>query len=138
MSRRYPPLRLVSVPVATREQRDAARRRRGYWVRQARKLRGWTLKELAHTLGYEGDATGNLSKWESGERPIPSDMFGPLAVALGLPSDFLVKPPLTDEERLEEAMRNAADLEREDWEAGVDRYPSDADEPGGGLGRRSA
>ena len=130
-------LRLLSV-VMTDEQREATRRRRGHWVRTARRRRELTQKELAASLGYVGNQTGNISKWESGERRISGDMFTPLARALGLPARFLINPPLTDEERLDAAMREAGELEREGWEAGEDPSPADDDEPGDAPRRRSA
>lgn len=128
-------LRLVSVSMA---EREAARRRRGYWVRLARKRRGWGQKELAHALGYTDGQSGNLSKWESGERPIPSDLFESIALVLGLPSDFLVRPPKTDEERLDEAIQSAADAERRDWEGEQDQDREDDAEPAASRSRRSA
>lgn len=104
-------------------EKAATRRRRGYWVRIARKRKGWGQKELAHALGYNEGQSGNLSKWESGERPIPSDLFQPLAIALGLPADFLVNPPQTDEERLDEAIQSGIDAEQRDWEAEQEQAP---------------
>lgn len=89
-------------------------------------------------LGYEASATGNISKWEAGERPVPSDMFTPLARALGLPAEFLISPPPTDEERLAAAIESAAALEREDWDVGADRFPGAGAAPDGAPGRRSA
>jgi len=122
----------------TDQDREAVRVRRGYWIRLGRRAKGWTLKELGAALGYEGDVTGNLSKWESGDRPVPSDMFTPVARALGLPPLYLVNPPMTDEERLDAAMREAADLEREDWEAGEARARAAGGEPGDAPRTRSA
>jgi transcriptional regulator with XRE-family HTH domain len=122
----------------TDEQRDAVRRRRGYWVRLARRNKGLGLKEFGHALGYTGNVTGNLSKWETGDRPIPSDMFEPIARVVGLPPNFLVRPPLTDEERLDAAIRLAAEQELQDWAEGVDRSQEADDEPDAGPGRLSA
>lgn len=122
----------------TEEQRDAVRRRRGYWVRLARRSKGLGLKEFGHRLGYTGNVTGNLSKWETGDRPIPSDMFEPIARVVGLPPNFLVRPPLTDEERLAEAMRLASEQELADWAEGVDRSLAADDERPAEPGRRTA
>lgn len=119
-------------------EKAATRRRRGYWVRIARERKGWTQKELAHALGYNGSQTGNLSKWESGERPIPSDLFAPLAQALDLPADFLVNPPLTDEDRLDAAIQSGIAAEQRDWEGEPDLAPKADDEPGDVPGRLSA
>lgn len=135
MSVQFPSLRLVSVSMA---DRMAARRRRGYWIRLARRRKGWGQKRLAHALGYTDGQAGNLSKWESGERPIPSDLFEPLARALGLPPKFLVSPPMTDEERLDEAIQSASDAERQDLEPGEERGPAADDGPDASPGRRSA
>ena len=119
-------------------EKAATRRRRGYWVRLARERKGWTQKELAHALGYNDGQTGNLSKWESGERPIPSDLFEPLAIALGLPANFLVRPPKTDEDRLEEAIQFASTAERQDWGSEERLGPEDGGGPAASPGTRSA
>lgn len=99
--------------------RQALRRRRGYWIALARKRQRLTLDALAELVGYGTGSGSIVSRWESGDRPVPSDRFGRLADVLDLPSDYLVEPPTTDEERLEDlALRRArADAEIADAEA---------------------
>lgn len=66
-----------------------------------------TLDHLAELLGYEKGGGSVVSRWESGERPVPSDRFPDIARALTLPPDFLVNPPKTDRERLAELAQEA-------------------------------
>jgi hypothetical protein len=65
-------------------------------------------------------------------------MFEALARALGLPASFLVKPPMTDEERLDAAIQSASDAEQQDWDSGQDRGPGADDGLGDEPDRRSA
>lgn len=116
--------------------RDLARRRRGRWIRLARERRELTTDGLAAALGYKGAKPGSVvSRWESGERAVPSDLFPAIAAVLQLPAEWLTNPPMTDlerlEERLDELMNAAARLERDDWAAGEDRAPEDGDGPAG-------
>lgn len=103
---------LVSAAVATEEEIQAVRKRRGFWIQRARKRKGYTLEALAAAMGYR--SISGVSRWESGGRAVPGDKFEPLARYLSLPPGFLVNPPLTDDERLDEAVRAAEELERED------------------------
>jgi transcriptional regulator with XRE-family HTH domain len=104
--------------MATVEEIEAERRRRGYWIKRARERRVLTLDALAADLGYAAKSGSTISLWEAGLRPVPSDKFSRLADLLELPVAWLVKPPLTDEERLEAAIRRGSDEEKRDWEAG--------------------
>lgn len=120
--------------VVAESDRDITRRRRGWWVRVARERKDMKTDTLAKALGYKGTKAGTIvSRWESGERPIPSDHFPALSVLLDLPRDWLATPPETDRDRLErrisELARDAAALERADFEAGEDGGPGDAGEP---------
>lgn len=121
----------------TKEDEDLVHRRRGWWIRVAREQRGLTLAAFAEALGY-ADGQGTVSLWEKGLRPVPSSKFPAIADLLNLPDRFLVRPPSTDEERLEAAVRAAEELEREDWAAGQDRGRGGVDAPGAEPGRRSA
>jgi transcriptional regulator with XRE-family HTH domain len=107
--------------MATKEEIEAERRRRGYWIKRARERRDLTLDALAELLGYAANSGSTISLWEAGVRPVPSDKFSRLVDLLELPLGWLVKPPLTDEERLDLAIQRASELEREDWEAGEGR-----------------
>lgn len=69
------------------------------------------IETLAATLGYK-DGKGTVSLWESGGRPVPSGKFPMLQELLQLPDRYLVKPPETDEERLDAAIQSASDAER--------------------------
>jgi transcriptional regulator with XRE-family HTH domain len=114
MSVQYPPLRLLSAVMATKEEQLATRRRRGYWIKRARERQDLTLEAVAGSLGYSPKSISTISRWEDGTRPVPSDKLEPLARLLSLPAAWLINPPLTDEERLDAAVSAAADLERED------------------------
>ncbi len=139
MSLRYPPLRLITAGVATREEQLAVRKRRGYWVQRARKRKGLTQQALAQLMGYTTDRPESVvSRWEKGERPIPSDKLEPLARHLSLPSNYLISPPLTDDERLDRAVREGSALERSDWDAAEERAREVVVEPVAARGRRSA
>lgn len=112
----YPPLRLLSVGMATREEQLRVRRRRGYWIHRARDRQGMTLQALAELLGYSGKSISTISRWETGDRQVPSDKLALLAHHLSLPESWLVNPPETDDERLDRAVREAEELERQDAE----------------------
>lgn len=112
----HAPVRLVSAVMASREELEAERKRRGYWIRRARELHGLTQHAVAEALGYSGKSLSTVSLWESGLRPVPSDKIGPLSRLVKLPPDWIVNPPLTDEERLSAAVLAAEELEREDAE----------------------
>jgi transcriptional regulator with XRE-family HTH domain len=131
------PIRLYRTEMADSE-RDAVRRRRGYWISLARRRKGMTLDALAAHVGY-GEASGSvISRWESGDRAVPSDRFGRLANVLDLPADYLVNPPLTDSERLDELARVAVAEEREDWERAQTTLPDAEDGHDGQRQRRPA
>jgi transcriptional regulator with XRE-family HTH domain len=124
--------------MATKEEQLAARIRRGYWIRRARERRGLTLQDVAMSLGYSGKSLSTPSLWESGKRPVPSDKLEPLGRLLNLPDGFLLRPPLTDDERLDAAIAAAAAGEQRDWEAAGEDAPGVVAERGGGLRRLTA
>lgn len=138
MLARRPPLRLVSAVMATKEEQMAARRRRGYWIERARIRRGMTLDAVAVALGYSEKSTSTVSRWEDGQRPIPSDKLEVLARVLGLPPSWLVTPPETDDERLDRAVRDAEELERQDAERAQAPGRSTDDAPAPALRRLTA
>jgi transcriptional regulator with XRE-family HTH domain len=124
--------------MATKEEQLATRRRRGYWIERARLRRDLTLEAVCEALGYSAKSISTVSRWESGERPVPSDKLEPLARLLSLPPAWLINPPLTDDERLDDAVRDAEELERQD----AGRAPAPARPisavPAPSLRRRSA
>ena len=124
--------------MASVEELQAERRRRGYWIRRARERKGMTLDGLAELMGYAAKSGSTVSLWETGQRPVPSDRMGPLAAVLQLPAHWLVNPPPTDDERLEAAVRDATELERLDSEREADRDRRAAGGPDAELRRRSA
>ena len=125
MLARDPPLRLVSAGMATKDEQLAVRRRRGYWIERARIGQGMTLADLAARLGYRPTSTSTISRWEDGQRPVPSDKMATLAKELKLPPGWLVNPPETDDERLARAVREAEALEQQDAErAGAPARPA--------------
>lgn len=84
------------------------RRRRGYWLRLARERTGMTQDAVAHELGLR---TGtSLVHWERGDRDPSVAQLSALADLYGLPVDVLLKPPQTDEERLEQLARGGTAL----------------------------
>ena len=119
-------------------ERQAVRRRRGYWIALARKRKQLTGDALAELVGYAKGSGSVVSRWESGDRPVPSDRFERIAEVLDLPAAWLVKPPLTDSERLEQVVSEGAALERRDWEREEAERRAAADEPGDTPDTRSA
>jgi transcriptional regulator with XRE-family HTH domain len=124
--------------MATPDEQLAVRIRRGYWIRRARERKGFTLTYVASMLGYKDKSISTLSRWESGDRQVPGDKFEPLARLLDLPAGFLVSPPLTDDERLDAAVRAASALEREDWEKEQATHRAAGGEPDAEPDTRSA
>lgn len=112
-------------------------RRRGWWIRVARERLEINIDDLARVAGYK-DGKGTVSLWEKGKRPVPSGKFPMLTRLLRLPYSYLVNPPMTDEERLDAAIRAASDAERRDWDLEQDPGREDGDEPDVSPGRRSA
>lgn len=83
------------------------RRRRGYWLRLARRQSGLTLKEVAQALGYSLKSQTTIRLWELGDRD-PSDIqLTRIAAVYKIPVDVLIKPEATDEERLVEWVRQS-------------------------------
>jgi len=124
--------------MATPAEQLAVRKRRGYWIKRARERKGYTLHLVASRLGYSDKSLSTISRWEDGERQVPSDKIEPLSRLLSPPPRFLVRPPLTDDERLAQAVLDAEELEREDWDAGEGGDPGAGGAPGASPRRRSA
>lgn len=128
--------RLGSAAMAEDEQK--AQRRRGHWLLMARRRKGATVTDAAIAAGLSKKSGGHVSRWEKGERAISLVQLRRLANFYGVPFDSLATPDLTDEERLEVAIRSASDAERADWAAEQAQDPGDGDAPDGGRRRRSA
>lgn len=124
--------------MATPAEQLAVRKRRGYWIKRARERHGYTLQFVASRLGYSDKSISTISRWEDGVRQVPSDKIEPLSRLLSLPAAFLVSPPATDDERLDEAVRDAEALEREDWASGQGADPAAAGGPTVGPRRLTA
>lgn len=127
-----PPLRLVSADMAD----DALdRRRRGFWLWMARERKRATLADAARAAGMELGSASTISLYEAGQREVPLPRLKRLASFYGLPLSVFTDPQPTAMERLEQLERAAADLEREDWEAG-ERGPQPIEGDTGGEPRR--
>jgi transcriptional regulator with XRE-family HTH domain len=85
--------------------------RRGYWLKRARARATLTLSAAAHAAGLSKTSGSTVSHWEDGSRPIKVMHLERLASAYGVPVEFFLRPPVTDDERLDLAAGGVADLE---------------------------
>jgi transcriptional regulator with XRE-family HTH domain len=122
--------------MAQDEDQEAVRR--GYWLRRARDKAGVTLSDAAVTAGLQATSGSTVSLWERGQRGIKVHQMKRLAVRYGVPVSLFTDPPMTDDERLAEAIADATRLEREDSASAGEQYPRGDDEPGGSRHRRLA
>lgn len=122
--------RLPSAAMTQEEDQEA--RRRGYWLRRARQRAGVTLSDAALTAGLSSTSGSTVSLWESGQRSIKVIQLTRLAKRYGVPVTMFTDPPITDDERLDAAVADAAALEREDWEAAQEPRPRGAGGRGAG------
>lgn len=94
------------------EEAAIVRRRRGWWLRVARERAGMTQSAVAHELGLR---TGTaVVHWENGDRDPSVLQLTALADLYGMTLDFFSRPPVTDEEWLDDYARGATSLGRED------------------------
>jgi transcriptional regulator with XRE-family HTH domain len=93
---------------------DLEAKRRGYWLRHARLRRGVTLADAAETAGLAPGSGSTVSLWERGLRPISLLQRKRLAIRYGVPVSWFVDPPMTDEERLTEAIEASVALVPDD------------------------
>lgn len=112
-------------------------------MRIARERLGLSTDQVAKAVGYTGQKPGSIvTRWEKGERAVPSDRFELLARVLDMPPEWLTTPPVSDVERLETRLddlaRAAGVLEREDWKAAEERAPAAGDEPDDAPRRQTA
>lgn len=128
--------RLPSAAMTQEEDREAVRR--GYWLRRARQKAGVTLADAAVTAGLKDTSGSTVSLWESGQRSIKVVQLTRLARRYGVPVSMFTDPPITDDERLDEAIADASRLEREDWDAAAEAHRPGAGARGDGPRRRLA
>lgn len=77
------------------------RRRRGYWLRMARRRANLTLEAVADLMEYSKRSSSTIKLWEDAKRD-PSDVqLQRIARVLGVPVEIFTDPDMTDEERLE-------------------------------------
>jgi transcriptional regulator with XRE-family HTH domain len=91
-------------------EEDAEAVRRGYWLRRARDNAGITLSDAAVTAGLSAGSGSTVSLWERGQRPIKVHQMKRLALRYGVPVTLFTDPPMTDDERLREAIAEATRL----------------------------
>lgn len=140
------PLRLASV-LMTEAEREAERRRRGYWLRLARENagpNGGVLNQAvaAKAIGLSERSGSAISDMEKGKREASATELTILARLYGVPVSWFSEPKPTDLEELLEAKRLAADAlddEAADWAAGEqERDPAAEGGADGPRGRRTA
>lgn len=104
----------------------------------ARERAGLSQESAAKELGLSGRSKSTLSAWESGARDPKASMLARMARLYGVPIDMIADPEPTAYEvidrRLDEIVREASALERQDWEREQARHRGAegerADEPG--------
>jgi transcriptional regulator with XRE-family HTH domain len=107
-------LRLLAM-LPSDEELARRQRRTAWWLHAVRRVRRKTLKEVADYLGLK--ASASVGDFERGETVPSLRQLTLLAAVYEVPLELFTNPPLTDEERISELPRAAAELEREDWEA---------------------
>lgn len=107
-----PPWLALAAMTDLDEKRDAIRR--GYWMRRARMGAGVTLEDAAMTVGLSKKSGSTISLWEAGKREIKVQQMKRLARRYGVPASLFMNPAKTDDERLAEAVAEAARLALED------------------------
>jgi len=121
----------------TSEEDDEAIRR-GYWLRRARDNARVTLSDAAVTAGLSAGSGSTVSLWEHGQRPIKVHQMKRLALRYGVPATLFTDPPMTDDERLRDAIAEATRLALVDSSAGEGtRRPADV-APGASRRRQQA
>jgi transcriptional regulator with XRE-family HTH domain len=116
---------------------EAEKRRRGYWLRLARRQAGpgggvMNQAEVADAIGLSKNSGSTISNWEAGRGEGPSaQQLLQLARLYRVPPAWFFEPRPTDEERLRSLAGGAADAalqdeeaEAEDPDLGADDEPS--------------
>lgn len=122
---------------AMTDDAKAERRRRGFWLREARERAGLKQPDVAQRLGYSAKSASTVKMWESGERDVPTRHLAALARLYGVPAEVFVNPEQSAEERLNELARGAIALARDDLAAEVAPDRDDVAPPVARLRRRS-
>lgn len=106
-------------------------KRRGYWMRRARQNAGVNLDDAAVEAGLKATSGSSVTLWEQGKRPIKVVTMKRLARRYGVPVSLFTNPPMTDDERLAQAIADARELEREDWDEASGPHRQGDDGPAG-------
>jgi transcriptional regulator with XRE-family HTH domain len=96
---------------------------------------GVTLEDAAATAGLSRTSGSTVSLWERGQRSIKVVQLNRLARRYGVPVTLFTDPPMTDDERLAQAIADAQALERDDWDEEQAPGRPSADGPSGLLRR---
>jgi transcriptional regulator with XRE-family HTH domain len=118
------------------DERSIERKRRGFWLREARDRKGLKQGDVAQRLGYSDKSASTIKKWESGERDVPTGHLARLALLYEVPAEVFVHPEPTAEERLNELARGAIALAVQDVEGEVAEGHDDDAQPAEQRGRR--
>ena len=119
------------------DEQALERRRRGFWLREARERKGLKQVDVARRLGYSIKSSSTIKLWETGERDVPTRHLARLAEIYGVPAEAFVHPEPTAEERLCELARGAIGLATDDLARQEARDPDDASRPAAPPDRRS-
>ncbi len=113
-------------------------RRLGFWLRMARERAGKSQAGAAEHLGLSTSSKSTVSDWENGDRPPKLNQLRRLAEYYGVPLTVFTAPEPTIEERLDEIVRAAGELERADWAREQAGRPASEDAPAAERDRRPA
>ena len=91
-------------------------KRLGFWLRMARERAGKSQAGAADELGLSKNSKSTISDYENGVTVPSIKALRRLAAWYGVPLEVFTNPGPTTEERLDEIVRAAAELERADWE----------------------
>jgi transcriptional regulator with XRE-family HTH domain len=117
----------------TDEEIEAEKRRRGYWLRLARRHAApdggvMNQAEVAEAIGLSPNSGSTISNWEQGIGDGPSaQQLLQLARLYRRDSRWFLDPPPTDEERLLRLANDSADAGLQDEEQAEEPAP-EADE----------
>jgi len=110
----------LTLAVMTTEEDQ--RRRRGYWLRLARQRSGLTLKQVAVEMGYALRSQTTIRLWELGQRD-PSDIqLTRIARVYRVPVSVFSEPRHTDQEWLDQRVREAMRSGESDGTDGADAH----------------
>lgn len=113
-------------------------KRQGWWLRIARERAGKSQAGAAEFLGLSVNSKSSISDYESGVTPIPQLYLRRLARWYNVPVRMFTEPQPTAEEVLDQAVADASEQERLDWEAGEEELPKAEGARAGARRRRTA